>query len=302
MKKTRLLEIIREEISGALNEKTALGAGALGDPDFKKAFSKLPGDEKAKVTKGLQAGTETFVFEDELEEDQLNEMAYDILITNPEKLSKLKDEIKDSPKAGKKLLYQVIDIIQRDKKENKPIRQRDIANELGLIQQKINPLVNLLIDYDIITKGESVTGVTKKAPSDKPKKEKTPSSGKKGTPAGSKKATLTPGDDGFDKVTYSDDSDEEIEDTYYNDEDEFTTPGEEGPSSKEIGSDKTAKELGNLTTGKEETFNRILGLVTKYKDDKAKVDAFISKAENEYKLPASLLNQLKRVAGREVKI
>jgi hypothetical protein len=32
-----------------------------------------------------------------------------------------------------------------------------------------------------------------------------------------------------------------------------------------------------LATGKEETFNRILGLVTKYKDDKAKVDAFISK-------------------------
>jgi hypothetical protein len=75
MKKTRLFEIIREEIINALNEKTALGPGALGDKDFQKAFTKLPGDEKEKVKKGLQAGTETFVFE----EDLLNETPiYDI--------------------------------------------------------------------------------------------------------------------------------------------------------------------------------------------------------------------------------
>jgi hypothetical protein len=75
MKKTRLLEIIKEEITLALNEKTALGAGALGDKDFQKAFSKLPGDEKTKVTAGLKAGTETFVFE----EDLLNEAPiYDV--------------------------------------------------------------------------------------------------------------------------------------------------------------------------------------------------------------------------------
>ncbi len=149
---------------------------------------------------------------------------------------------------------------------------------------------------DIISTGSSTE---KKSTPAKPKAEKPESTGKKGRPAGSRKATLTPGDDGFDKVTYSD---EEVEDTYYNDEDEFTTPGEEGPSSKEIASDKTAKELGNLTTGKEETFNRILGLIAKYKDNKALVDAYISKAENEYKLPASLLKQLKLAAGREVKI
>jgi hypothetical protein len=76
MKKTRLLEIIREEIVSVLTEKTALGPGATSDPDFQKAFNKLPGDEKEKVKKGLQTGSETFVFEKgELEEDQLNEMA-----------------------------------------------------------------------------------------------------------------------------------------------------------------------------------------------------------------------------------
>lgn len=167
MKKTRLLEIVREEISSALNEYG-------------------------------------FSSQSSLEEDQLDEMAYNIVLSNPEELSKLKNKIKDSTKKGEQLLSQVIDIIQRDKKENKPIRQRDIANELGTIQQKINPLVNLLIDYGILSKGESVTGVTKKAPSDKPKKEKPESTGKKGRPAKEKVATRTPGDDGFDDVSYSD--------------------------------------------------------------------------------------------------
>jgi hypothetical protein len=100
MKKTRLLEIIREEIAGALNEKTALGPGALGDKDFQKAFTKLPGDEKEKVKKGLQAGTETFVFEEEkrkklakkyqLDEETINEMAS--IVQTKKVLTKLGDE------------------------------------------------------------------------------------------------------------------------------------------------------------------------------------------------------------------
>jgi hypothetical protein len=125
----------------------------------------------------------------------------------------------------------------------------------------------------------------RKADPNKP--EKPASTGKKGRPAGEPKAkvaTRTPGDDGFDKVEYSD------------------VDGEDKEATQNIGSDSTAKELGTLATGKEDTFNRILGLVTKYKDDKAKVDAFISKAENEYKLPASLLKQLKLAAGRDVEI
>jgi hypothetical protein len=223
----------------------------------------------------------------ELEEEQLDEMAYNIVLSNPEKLAKLKDEIKDSPKAGKKLLYQVIDIIQRDKKENKPIRQRDIANELGIIQQKINPLVNLLIDYGILDKGESVTGVTKKAPSDKPKKEKPESTGKRGRPASTtsapKKATLTKGDDGFDDVTYSE------------------PEGDEAAAA--VGSDETAKELGKaVPKDKIEKFNMGLKFIKKYKDDKKIIDAYLKKAKDEYKLPANMIKDLKKAAGREVEI
>lgn len=199
MKKTRLLEIVREEIASALNEMDSNVSVPIN------------------ATRELRG----------LNEEQLDEMAYNIVLSNPEELAKLKDKIKDSTKKGEQLLSQVIDIIQRDKKENKPIRQRDIANELGTIQQKINPLVNLLIDYGILDKGESVTGVTKKTPSDKPKKEKPESTGKRGRPAGTKTATRTPGDDGFDDVSYSD---EEVEDTYYKDEDEDILDTEKAPA------------------------------------------------------------------------
>jgi hypothetical protein len=302
MKQTRLLEIIREEISNALGE-AGLGDQIASLQKTKDAFEK----QKAPITKKeadiskkiadlekKQADAEVKAGST-LEEDVLNEMAYDIIISLPNELAKLQDKIKDSTKKGEQKLAKALEIIQKTKKEGKPIRQRDIANEMGLIQQEINPLINKLIDVGILEKGESVTGVTKKKVTDKAqgrpagesKAEKPASTGKKGRPAGEPKtektATLTKGDDGFDTVEDSDaDNDKE--------------------ATQNIGSDSTAKKLGNLATGKEETFNRILGLVEKYKDDKDKVDAFINKAKNEYKLSKTLLDQLKRVAGRDVKI
>jgi hypothetical protein len=77
---------------------------------------------------------------------------------------------------------------------------------------------------------------------------------------------------------------------------------EDAAATKAAGSDETAKKLASTPEEKKETFNRILGLVTKYKDDKSKIDAFITKAEKEYKLPASLVKDLKRAAGRDVEV
>ncbi len=255
MKHTRLLEIIREEIAGALRE------GEMEEKAAKMAQIKAI-DAKQKA---LDAEKRDTMKSGALEEDTLNEMAYDITIKNSEKLAKLKDEIKDSPKEGKKLLYKVIDIIQRDKKENKPIRQRDIANELEIIQQKVNPFVNLLIDLEILEKGESVTGVTKKKVTDKaqgrpagePKAEKPASTGKKGSPAGEpkteKSATLTKGDDGFDTVEYSDDEGS-------------------AEAAKAAGSDETAKKLGNISTRKDKIVKAYQELQPQVKDkiDQAK--------------------------------
>ena len=202
MKKSHLLEIIREEISAALTENEALQNKAKkAKMEYIKAAQAALDAEKKETTTGGA-----------LEEDQLNEMAYDIIIAQPDKLAKLQDEIKDSTKKGQQKLAKALDIIQKTKKAGKPIRQRDIANEMGVIQQEINPLINKLIDVGILEKGESVTGVTKKKVTDKaqgkPAKEKAP---KEKTTAASKAEPMD---------------------------------GEDKEATQNVGSDSTAKELG----------------------------------------------------------
>jgi hypothetical protein len=201
MKQTRLLEIIREEIAGALNE---MGQS----PEDQKATNLSIQAEKAKIAaaqKQLQQLQKSGVSEVTLEEDTLNEMAYDIIISQPNELAKLQDKIKDSTKKGEQKLAKALEIIQKTKKEGKPIRQRDIANEMGLIQQEINPLINKLIDVGILEKGESVTGVTKKKVTDKAQGRPSTEKPKAEPKAKAEKvATRTKGDDGFDKVEYSD--------------------------------------------------------------------------------------------------
>jgi hypothetical protein len=117
------------------------------------------------------------------------------------------------------------------------------------------------------------------------KKEKPASTGQKGRPAGTTKektATRTPGDDGFDDVSYSDADDEE------------------GPSAKDIAGDETAKELSSTPEEKKEKFNLGLKFINKYKDDKPKIDAYLKKAKEEYKFTKVMLDDLKRAAGRNV--
>ena len=285
MKQTRLLEIIREEISSALREGEAEERAA-------KAAEIKAIDSKQKA---LDAEKRDTMKSGALEEDLLNEMAYDIIISLPNELAKLQDKIKDSTKKGEQKLAKALEIIQKTKKEGKPIRQRDIANEMGLIQQEINPLINKLIDVGILEKGESVTGVTKKKVTDKtqgrpagePKAEKPASTGKKGRPAGEPKtektATLTKGDDGFDTVEYSDD---------------------EGSAEamKAAGSDETAKELSSTPEEKKVKFNQFLASVKKNKDDKAKIDGILKLAKDKFKFAKTMMDDLKRAAGREVEV
>jgi hypothetical protein len=295
MKKSRLLEIIREEISSALNELTVVDKKTLPTeaPEIAKSENTDINTVKNAIAQAKKSGKPVNVAEaEELEEDLLNEMAWNIVIANPKEKERIQAKISGSTKKGEQKLAKALEILDDRTSKGLKTRIRDISDEMGVRQQEINPLIGALVDVGVLEKGESVTGVTKKKMTDKPqgrpsnpdKPEKAPSTGQRGRKPGTKVATRTAGDDGFDDVSYSDVDDEDKEAT------------------QNIGKDKTAKDLGNLATGKEETFNRILGLVTKYKDDKAKVDAFISKAENEYKLPVSLLNQLKLAAGRDVKI
>jgi hypothetical protein len=218
MKQTRLLEIIREEIAGALNEAgfddqiLALKRQKDAIEKQKAPLIKKEADLSKKIAdlEKKQADAEV-KSSAQLEEETLNEMAYDIIIAQPDKLAKLQDEIKDSTKKGEQKLSKALEIIQKTKKEGKPIRQRDIANEMGLIQQEINPLINKLIDVGILEKGESVTGVTKKKITDKPQ----------GKPT-KEKTTTSP------KAKPMDDEDKE--------------------ATQNIGSDPTAKKLGKASS------------------------------------------------------
>jgi hypothetical protein len=166
MKQTRLLEIIREEIASALGEITVVDkkTDAAEAPEIAKKEEK----DLSTVQNAIKTAKTTGKPISIAEEEQLNEMAWDIVIAQPDKLSKLQDKLKDSTKKGEQKLAKALEIIQNTKKEGKPIRQRDIANEMGLIQQQINPLINQLIDVGILEKGESVKGVTKKKITDKP--------------------------------------------------------------------------------------------------------------------------------------
>ena len=73
MKKTRLLEIIREEISSALSEASYAGPGAI--PQMKKdpKYSKLSGDGKLSSEKELKTGGTVELEETGLNEDTLME-------------------------------------------------------------------------------------------------------------------------------------------------------------------------------------------------------------------------------------
>ena len=280
MKQTRLLEIIREEIAGALNEAglgdqiTALEKAKEAIDKTKFPIIKKESDVDIKLAdlKKKQAEEEVKSGAKLEEAEQLDEMAFALVKgLNPS------EDLE--PRYKKENFKKVVDLIL-SKVDGKKTTS-DIAKELGVIQQQINHIVSDLIIAGILEKGEVESKAGKNIdnkPGPKAKSEpKTKSEPK------AKTATLTKGDDGLDSVDSSDaDNDKE--------------------ATQNIGSDPTAKKLGKVATGKEETFNRILGLVEKYKDDKDKVDAYINKAENEYKLSKTLLDQLKRVAGRDVKI
>jgi hypothetical protein len=235
MKKSRLLEIIREEISAVLHEGEAEEKAAKAAA-IKAADLEIKALEKKKADM-MKSG----VAENTLEEDTLNEMAYDIIISQPNELAKLQDKIKDSTKKGEQKLAKALEIIQKTKKEGKPIRQRDIANEMGLIQQEINPLINKLIDYGILEKGESVTGVTKKKITDKPQGK--PAKEKAAT-APKEKAAMAP------KAEPMDDEDAE--------------------ATKAVGSDETAKELGKMSSRKDKVVKAYKQFEPELKDKIAK--------------------------------
>lgn len=303
MKKTRLLEIVREEISFALREGEAeekmAKAAQLKATDLEiKALQK----KKAELMK-------TGVAETQLNEiEQLAEMASIVQLKNQlEKQGKTGelaavkaaekstiDKLKQNPVfsgEGKNArLKGYVSALKKELKAEHDINLQDLLTTVMLDAEKAGDKFKDDIATNTIEKDAAaqVLGTEKGQrgrKSDPNKPEKAPSTGQRGRPAGAAKekvATRTPGEDGFDTVTYSDKEDEE------------------GPSAQDISGDETAKELSNIPADKKDKFNLGLKFINKYKDDKAKVDAYLKKAKDEYKLPKTMMDDLKRAAGRGV--
>ena len=71
---------------------------------------------------------------------------------------------------------------------------------------------------------------------------------------------------------------------------------------KAAGSDETAKELGSTPEEKKVKFNQFLASVKKNKEDKAKIDGILKLAKDKFKFPKTMMDDLKRAAGRDVEI
>ena len=356
MKKTRLLEIIREEITGALNE-AGLGdqiavldkqieastkqmapiQKKIADLQAKKAIlSKKEADLSAKSQSQLEEGEKQSKYKKlaekyQLDEDTINEMAS--IVQTKKVLTKLGDE---------KRLGLVKDVEQETLSQ---FKKNPIMSSDGRLARKLDPeeqtgkkdtrgfgadfernfkkkagmdFLDFTTQIDIelkqkfpeekFTPGLATNTTEKEAASqifglekgqrgrkaDPNKPEKAPSTGKRGRPAAStsagKAVTLTPGDDGFDDVSYSE---PEID--------------MEGPSSAEITGDKTAKELGQAASvSKDENFDRIrTGLMNKAKkakgelsaEDKKLANQIINTAKEKYKFNATQIDALRAVAG-----
>ena len=169
MKKSRLLEIIREEIGAVLSE---VGQS----PEETKATNLAIQAEKAKIAaaqKQLQQLQKTGVSEVALEEDQLNEMAFTLK-------KGLAPSEKIEPRYKKENFKKVVDLILSKVDGKKTMA--DVARELGVIQQKIRPVVSDLLDAGILEKGEAESKAgkdTANKPGPKAKaKEETPSKAK----------------------------------------------------------------------------------------------------------------------------
>ena len=294
MKKSRLLEIVREEISFALGETSYAGKNAI--PDMKKdpAFNTLSSTGKIDAAKELSTGGTVELEEDQLNEiEQLAEMASMVqLKTQLEKqgktseLSAVKaaekatiDKLKQNPVfsgEGKNArLKGYVSALKKELKSEHDINLQDLLTKVMLDAEAAGEKFKDDIATNTIEKDAAaqVLGTEKgqrgrKASEEPAKAESKPKSEKPKTEP---------------KTS-------EIE----------TPDDEEEPSSKDIAGDETATELSNIPADKKDKFNLGLKFINKYKDDKPKIDAYLKKAKDEYKLPKTMMDDLKRAAGREV--
>jgi len=275
MKKTRLLEIVREEIAGALNKLNESSDSYLDENQLNE-IEQLA--EMASITQ----------LKNQLEKQGKTKELSAVKAAEKSTIDKLKTNPVFSGEGKNARLKGYVSALKKELKAEHDINLQDLLTKVMFDAEEAGDKFKDDIATNTIEKDAAaqVLGTEKDQrgrKSDPNKKEKAPLTGQKGRPAGAAKekvATRTPGEDGFDDVSYSDD--------------------EEGPSSKDIAGDETAKELSSTPEEKKEKFNLGLKFINKYKDDKSKIDAYLKKAKEEYKFTKVMLDDLKRAAGRNV--
>ena len=332
MKKTRLLEIIREEIAEALNEagfgdqistlqkqKDAVEKQKAPltkkEADISKKIADL---EKKQADAEVKAGAtleeekrKKLAEKYQLDEDTINEMAsIKQLKSELEKQGKEKelqavkaaekstlDALKSDPTiTSDGRLKGYVSALKKELKAEHDIILQDLLTKVMLDAEKAgdkfkDDIATNTIEKDAANQllGKEPGQRGRKADPNKP--EKAPSTGKRGRPASpsdaGKAVTLTPGDDGFDDVSYNE--------------------PEEDEAVAAVGSDETAKELGQASSiSKDENFDRIrTGLMKKAKAAKGELSAadaqlanqIINTAKAKYKFSATQVDTLRAVAG-----
>ena len=203
MKKTRLLEIIREEISGALSEIPDVAE----DSDLLKEIEQLSEMASMKQLK------------DQLEKQNMSSELKAVEAAEKATIEKLKKDPVFSGEGNNQRLKGYVKNLKKELKDTHDINLQSLLSDVAAGAEEAGDKFNDDIATNTIEKNAANTVLGKepgkrgrKADPNKPKKEKSTGSGKRGRPAGTAKtATRTKDDDGFDKVEYSDSEDVEVE-------------------------------------------------------------------------------------------
>ena len=323
MKKTRLLEIIREEITSALSETTnVIITNKKGESDTLPYNSPV---EKAEVNKLKQdsniAGIKTTAGQKikeladkyQIDEETLNEMAsIKQLKAQLEKQGKEKelqavkatektvlDALKKDPNiTSDGRLKGYVSAFKKELKASHDIGLQDLLTVVMLDAEEAGDKFKDDISTNTIEK-DAANQITGKEAGQRGRK---PSEKKAEEPKAKKEKAEKPAKEKPESKSKPKDEDEDDElekaDKAYYSSEEDETPTEKEPSAKDV---KAAeKEFGNVSSDKLEKFNTGLKFIKKYKDDKKVIDAYLKKAKDEYKLPANMIKDLKRAAGRNV--
>jgi hypothetical protein len=291
MKTSRLLEIIREEISAALNELTVVDKKTLPTeaPEIAKSENTDINTVKNAIAQAKKSGKPVNVAEAEdlneipdfggrfdqqvakkygedktLEDatlDITNEILKDMGVTR-EDLKKDEDKAKEVLKA---IRSKVVGKNQDPRVKKALEKQTEFDDSGNALQanQTNNAILKAL--------GLKEPGQRGRKASEKPAEEK---------PAKAEKAPKAKAEPK--KVEAEDDEDKE--------------------AAKAAGSDETAKELGSTPEEKKVKFNQFLASVKKNKEDKAKIDGILKLAKDKFKFPKTMMDDLKRAAGRDVEV